>query len=287
MMAMLETFSRVLKWMSVALVLLLLIVVVDRRMPGSPLNVQSDPDLRNHYLLDYEYMVDPDTGAATMGHLVVLNPGGSDASLTLTAYFENREPERFQMTAPAYASTESNYTSWPVESGERFALQVESSAPVFCQATIGWNNTSNDYEYDATSGSEHRRREAAKSYRSIPALAKQWFVADGFIIDKPGRTWLSESEWLILLNPNDQELAVSLTTYSRGVEQETALTVPAQRLRWIHMNDIAPRNRHYGARLTSSADFAAQWVRAIYWNDSTELMTYWSVPLVPMESASD
>jgi hypothetical protein len=271
----------------VALALLIVLAVIVKRMPGAPLNVVTDTGLRTHFMLDYEYFVDEDTGDATMGHLVVLNPGDSDADLTVTAYFEDRAPASFSMVAPAGSSTESNYTRWPVEEGQRFALRVESSVPVFCQATIGWNNTANDYGESAVTPSPNRRREVAKSYASITSLADRWFVADGYIIDKPGRTWVGESEWLILLNPHPEDLTVTLTTYSHGEKVDHAIMVGAERVSWTNMGDLAPHNQHYGARLAGDRGFAAQWVRVVTWESSNELMTYWSVPLTALSTRTE
>lgn len=268
----------------VALALMLALALVVKRMPGVPLRVLPSGELRTHFLLDYEYFLDEASGEATMGHLVVLNPGNVDAELEITVYFEDREPASFTVTAPAQASTESNYTRWPVEADRRFALKVESTVPVFCQATIGWNNTSNDYDLGATTPSSNRPREAAKSYLSIPSLADRWYLPDGYIIDKPGLTWVSESEWLILLNPHAEDLTVTLTTYSHGNDVDRRLDIPAQRVRWIAMDERAPHNRHYGARVASPREIAAQWVRTVHWNDSSELMTSWSVPLAPLAS---
>ena len=53
------------------------------------------------------------------------------------------------------------------------------------------------------------------------------------------------------------------------------------------MDDLAPHNRHYGVRFIAEREFAAQWVRTIHWYESNELMTDWSVPLVPLQSVSD
>jgi hypothetical protein len=270
-----------------ALILLIALAVVVKRMPGTPLNVVSDPELRTHFLLDYEYYVDSGTGEATMGHLVVLNPGDSDANLTVTAYFEDRAPASFMMVAPAKTSTESNYTQWPVEEDQRFALRIESSVPVFCQATIGWNNTGNDYGEDAATASSARRREVAKSYASIPSLADRWFVADGYIIDKPGRTWVGESEWLILLNPHPEDMAVTLTTYSHSEEIDHSIAIGAERVSWTNMSDLAPHNQHYGVRLAGDRGFAAQWVRVVNWVESDEPMTYWSVPLTALSTQTE
>ena len=50
----------------IALVLLIVLAVVVKRMPGPPLHVVSDPGLRTHFLLDYDYLVDEVSGEATI-----------------------------------------------------------------------------------------------------------------------------------------------------------------------------------------------------------------------------
>ena len=62
---------------------------------------------------------------------------------------------------------------------------------------------------------------------------------------------------------------------------ERGITVPPQRLRVVHMDEIVRRNAHYGAHFRSDREVAAQWVRTVNWNDGDELMAYWSVPCVP------
>ena len=51
--------------------------------------------LRTHYLIDYDYLFDQETLFATLGHLLVFNPGKHDSELRITMYFEDREPHFF------------------------------------------------------------------------------------------------------------------------------------------------------------------------------------------------
>jgi hypothetical protein len=245
--------------------------------PSSPARAS----LKTHYLIDYEYLVDAEHGFATMGHLLIYNPGERDADVTVTVYQEDQEPGQLHLRAAAQASTESNYTAWPVTPNHRCALKVESSEPVVCQATVGWTNTGNDYRPQAATTSPHGVRETAKSYTSIPALARTWYLADGIILNNPDQLWIRESEWAVLLNPGAHPAQVTLTLHDAGAARRHTVEVPPRRVRAVFMDPIAPSNRHYGVTFTSDQPVAAQWLRAVNWYNSKELMAFWSVPCVP------
>lgn len=215
-----------------------------------------------------------------MGHLLVFNPGDVDAEVKVTLYFEDQPPRAFALTAPAQRSTETNYTLWPVQPNVRFALQVESSQPVVCQSTNGWNNTANDYTPSAKTLSPHGVRECAKSYLAITTLSRDWYLPDGIVIDQPEEWWVRESEWAVILNPNPLPAEVEMRLYFDSLLTHT-VRVEAQRLACIYMDDIAHRNQHYGVHFRSAQPVAVQWLRAVKWNQGDELMCYWSVPCAP------
>ena len=236
--------------------------------------------MKTHYLLDHEYSVDEDKLFGSMGHLLAFNPGPRDADLDITLYFEDRDPKTFPFVAPAGKSSETNYTRWPIEPDVRFALKVESTEPMVCQSTVGWNNSKNDYSPDAETKSPCGLRECAKSYISITEPTRQWYLADSTVIDGPGRMYVRESEWAVLLNPGDQKATVTLYLHYDEVMKHT-IEVSPRRLKIIYMDDIAQRNQHCGVHFESDQPIAAQWLRAVNWYDNEELMTYWSVPCVP------
>jgi len=236
--------------------------------------------LTAHYLLDHNYIVDEENLFGEFGHLLAFNPGPRDAHLKVTIFYEDREPETFNLTAPAGKSSESNYGNWPVRPGARFALRVESDEPIVCQSTVGWNNTRNDYAPGAKTKSPHGVRECAKSYMALTTLSRDWYVADGIVIDMPDRIWVRESEWAVVLNPGEQAAHVTLALHFNQVV-EHQVEVPARRLKSIYMDDIVRRNDHYGVHFQSDQPIAVQWLRTVKWYDSAELMAYWSVPCVP------
>jgi hypothetical protein len=247
------------------------------------LTVQPAGTLQTHYLIDFTYLKDAATHAATEGHLVVFNPGATDADLDVTVYFEDREPEHRRQSARAGASTESDFSSWPVRPGDRFALAVTSSVPVVAQATVGWNNVDNDGAPTARASDGSRPREAATSYMAIPGLAARWYLADGIVIDDPDDLWIRESEWAVLLNPGDTAAHVELGLFFKVFMRSHTVEVPPRRVRAFHMDDLVTlRNKHYGVRFASDVPIAAQWRRTVEWYDSPELMSFWSVPCVPL-----
>ena len=236
--------------------------------------------MHTYYLIDHEYLVDEAKGYGEFGHLLAFNPGKRDATLTVTLFFEDREPVSFPFDAPAGKSSETNYSKWPVQPGTRFALRVESPVPLVCQSTNGWNVTLNDYSPNAPTKSPLGVRETAKSYMAITRLAQEWFVADGIVIDMPKRMYVRESEWAVLLNPGDVPAEVTMALHYDDIV-EYPLTVPARRLKVVYMDDIARRNTHYGVHWTSDQPIAVQWLRAVLWNDRDEVMAFWSVPCAP------
>jgi hypothetical protein len=236
--------------------------------------------VKAQYLIDHWYLHDEATGFATMGHLLAFNPGSNDVELTITLYYEEREPETFSLAAPAGKSTESNYAGWPIRPNTRFAMMVESSEPVILQATVGWNNAGNDYSTAARVGEGDRVRECVTSYMAIGTLATDWYLPDGIVIDRPQTLWIRESEWAILLNPGDAPARVTMALHYDALVTHT-VEVPPRRLLCTHMDEIARRNVHYGVHFSSDQPIAAQWLRTVNWNDYPELMSFWSVPCVP------
>jgi hypothetical protein len=243
------------------------------------LQVQPAGSLRTHYLLDFESHRDPGTLHTMDGWLVVFNPASRPAKLDLTVYFEDREPERFRLEARPGATTAWRASDWPVRVSGRFALRAEASEPVIAQATLGWNNSGGVHEPDAAAGSPRGIREAASSYLSIPAPADRWILADGIVLLDPAGTWYRESEWTIILNPNDEPADLDLAVFYSPFTRHHAATVPPRRLKTIRMDDLVIANHHYGLRVASDRPVAVQSRRNVYWPDSPELMTFWSVPL--------
>jgi hypothetical protein len=244
--------------------------------------------MKTHYLVDFVYVDDPATRAATMGHLVVFNPSSRPAALDVTVYFEDRESVHFALEAAAGTSTESSYPSWPVAPGQRFALAVTSSEPVVAQATVGWNNVGNDGRPQARAPDGGRPREAVTSYMAIPALAERWYLADGIVLDKANELWIRESEWAVLLNPGDAPARVDLGLFFTFFRRTHTIEVAPRRVRAVHMDDLVTlRNKHYGVRISSDVPIAAQWRRTVQWYDSPELMSVWSIPCVPLMPTQD
>ena len=234
---------------------------------------------KTHYLIDYDYWLDQETLQASMGHLLVYVPGAQGAQATVIVYFEDRDPATFELTAPAGTSTESNYAKWPVTPNSRFALQVDTSEAAVCQATIGWNNSANDYSTGAKTNSAHGVRECARSYMAITQLSQDWYLADGLVLDNPSQIWVRESEWVFVLNPGEQPAQVVFTMqYAADEVDEHRMLVPGRRLGVLYLDDIVRRNRHYGMHITADHPVAAQWMRVVKWDDDSETMTFWSVP---------
>jgi hypothetical protein len=97
-----------------------------------------------------------------------------------------------------------------------------------------------------------------------------------------------ESEWAIVLNPNDAPARLELALFYRWLTRTHAIEVAPRRLRAIKLDDLVLRpNLHYGVRVASDRPVGVQWRRAVYWHDGSELMTFWSLPAQALEAATD
>lgn len=186
----------------------------------------------------------------------------------------------------------------PIRRGSRFALRVESTEPVVCQAGLGWTNTRGHFSWGARTRSGDRQREAARSYNAIRRLSRNWLYADAIILNDgvrqtvnrllpgnppPHSLWIRESEFALLLNPGDDSATVTLALHYGQTVRRQVLTVPPRRLMRHFMDPIAVPNEHYGVSVSSTADIAFQWLRLMRWHGSEEPMTFWSAPGLAVE----
>lgn len=275
--------ATVIRWSTVAMLATALVGAGCERYER--LQVQPAGSLQTHYLLDFESSVDARAGERTAGFLVVFNPSSQPADFDVTVYFEDRDPQSFRLTARAGATTAFHATEWPIKPTGRFALEVRAAQPVIAQATLGWDDAAGNGAPDATTTSPRGLREAATSYVAIPGLADRWYLADGIVLNDRRELWYRESEWTFLLNPGDAPAHVDLAVFYSPLTRHHAVDVPPRRLRVVLMDDLVLANHHYGVRVASDRPVAAHSRRAVYWHDSPELMTFWSVPLVPLAAA--
>ena len=235
--------------------------------------------MHTRYLIDFESMLDEATGFAMMGHLLAFNTGLRDTEAHVTIYFEDTDPTAFDVPVPAGQSIETNYDRWPIRPNSRFALQVDSDEPLVCQATIGWNNSWNKYAPDTVPLAPEGLRECAKSYMAHEQLSRDSCIADGVVLDQPSRIWVRESEWAVLLNPGDEPTRVTLHLhFAEPMTHE--IEIAPRRVAHVYMDDLVPRNKHYGVRFVSDQPIAAQWLRSVNWYHRPDLMTFWSTPAV-------
>ena len=229
-----------------------------------------------HYLLDYQRV-----GPENSGHLCVFNPSAQPCDLKLTFFSCEQAPIHQQLVARGQATSEWNFEDWPMAPQGRFALKVESPVPVICQATLGWTNSQGDYSPGARSKQGGAARETATSYLATTQLARSWMVADGILLDMPDKLFIREDEHLIVLNPNPEATELQLQLAQDGKLQRKTFQLPGQRL-WVHaLTDHAPVNRHYGVHVQTRLPVAAQWRRQVFWNQGSELMAFWSIPMQP------
>ena len=95
-------------------------------------------------------------------------------------------------------------------------------------------------------------------------LYTEWHYVDGIILT--GGV-LEESEWLSVLNPNQEDAEIRLTIFYGDREPGSyTFTVPAERVRTLKMDDldVVPRNRLFSVRIESNVPVAAEEVRRAY-----------------------
>jgi hypothetical protein len=285
---------------SLAMIIVTLAVVLKVVAEFFPLNAPladspQSSSRASHYLLDLEYSLDETTGFGRLPHLSVFNPGNREARLAIKIFYQDRDPIAFRRSIPARSSIESNASTWPVCLNSKFALKIESTEPIVAQVTQGWNNVRNDYTEKSHSANQGRPREIAKSSMSITSLSRECYITDGILIEAPDSTWIREAEDVIILNPGSSALAVTIYFYYgeqrvsrfapaiRIPVQKKKIHVPAERMVLVPLAGWVKPNWHYGARIAGDRPFAAQWLRRVYWYDSSELMSEWSLPCVPIK----
>lgn len=233
-----------------------------------------------YYLLYNRYLADEKTKIGQLGHLLAYNIGVADAQLDLTVFYEDCEPDHLKLPARAGKSNESNWESWKmVKPGKNFSYMVESPEPLACQVTIGQNNTANSYLFSP--GLRQDYREAVLAYAAIDRLANNWYHADGIVINQPDKIWVRESEWLIVLNPYEAQVGIEIQMHHREGTKVHKTILEPKRSRYIYMDEIVTQNSNYAAHVVSDRPIAAQWLRTVNWFDRAEMMSYWSLPLIP------
>ena len=105
-------------------------------------------------------------------------------------------------------------------------------------------------------------------------------------MDDQEKLWIRESEWLVVVNPTDQEVDLNLGLYEAKGRREHCWKVAPRRANRLHIDPLVTLNRHHGETLTSSVPVVANWRRHVYWYDSRELMTFWTIPAVAAETPS-
>ena len=81
----------------------------------------------------------PPAGDPPQGHesLIMLNAGGTDARVTITVYFEDRDPEVLAPLVVGARRVRCIRTNEPISGFQiplgQYALELESSEPIVCQ----------------------------------------------------------------------------------------------------------------------------------------------------------
>ncbi len=170
--------------------------------------------------------------------LLVQNPNGREATLSLTYMTEGVGPRTFEKKIGGNSRASFNMAA---DIGEADAsIKVESDLPVVAERAVYRGN----------------RREGHGSVGTTrPAL--EYFLAEG-------TTDWGFKTYLLVQNPNGQEATVTVTYMTpSGPREQAPFTMPAGSRKTIRVNDVLPPV-DFSARITGSLPIIAE--RAMYWD---------------------
>lgn len=209
-------------------------------------------------------MIDNLNGKKWDGHwgsgdwICMVNPGAKDASITITVFYEDLPPRDHHITLAARRARNLGLHGVPglLELNKLYGVRVRSDVPILVQNTRG--------EYEPEDPVTNAMGSTILTPGPLTEKDKELWYADGIILTGG---ILEESEWLSVLNPNDEEAEITLTIYYGNKEPGTyTYSVPAERVRTVKMDDleIVPKNELFSVRIQSSVPVAAEEVRRVY-----------------------
>ena len=175
---------------------------------------------------------------------LVVNPGDSEANLTLTYMTEGLGPRAVKKTVPA--RSRATY-SMAADIGEADAsIMVESDRPVVAERSMYRDN----------------RREGSCSVGAT-SPAGNCFLAEGATGYDAGFV-----TYVLVQNPSGADNEVKLTFQTPSGEVEgPSFTMPPGSRRTVRLNDLLPPNTDVSTRVHGSGALVAE--RAVYWDNGT------------------
>ena len=175
---------------------------------------------------------------------LVVNPGDSEANLTLTYMTEGLGPRAVKKTVPA--RSRATY-SMAADIGEADAsIMVESDRPVVAERSMYRDN----------------RREGSCSVGAT-SPAGNCFLAEGATGYDAGFV-----TYVLVQNPSGADNEVKLTFQTPSGEVEgPSFTMPPGSRRTVRLNDLLPPNTDVSTRVHGSGALVAE--RAVYWDNGS------------------
>ncbi len=197
------------------------------------------------------YFAEGYTGPGFDEYICVLNPGGTDASLTFRFQTQEAGVQVIPgLSCPAHSRRSFKANDLLGGNAYQTSLQLDSSQPVVAERSIyfnylgmgGWNWTGGDCVMGATS------------------LGTEYYFAEG-------TTRFGFEEWLTLQNPGGSAVTVS-ATYQLGAGQGAPISksynVPAGRRITLYVPQEAGFGNDVSVHLAAAAPFLAE--RPMYFN---------------------
>ncbi len=190
--------------------------------------------------------------------LCLVNPDGKDAHITITVFFEDLPPRSHSLTLGARRARNLALHGVPglLERNKQYGLRVRSNVPILAQSTRG--------EYEPDDPVTNAMGSTILTPGPLTDKDKELWYVDGIILTGG---ILEESEWLSVLNPNQEEARIELTIYYGDREPGTySFSVPPERVHSIKMDDleVVPKNSLFSVRIKSNVPVAAEEVRRAY-----------------------
>ncbi len=190
------------------------------------------------------YLAEGSTGAGFETWVLVQNPNGSAARVSLTYMTENgRIPGPTVTVAPN--SRQSFNVADTANGVSGISTRVDSDQPVIAERSVYWSN-----------------RKGAHDSRGVTEPATCWYLAEGC-------TGAGFETWVPVMNPGSRDAKVTLTYMTeRGRIQGPTVTIKANSRKAFHVADTVPNTWSVSTKVTSDQPVVVE--RSVYWSNRLE-----------------
>ncbi|MBU1945321.1 MAG: hypothetical protein KKE36_16790, partial [Actinobacteria bacterium] len=177
---------------------------------------------------------------------LIQNPNAADAHVKITYMTETGTPKELDRTVAA--RSRASYSMAADIGAADASIRVTSDMPVVAERSMYRNN----------------RREGSCSIGATTPAA-DYFLAEGATGYDAGF-----STWVLVQNPNDSDVEVTLTYQTpEGPKPQAPVTMGANSRKTVKVNDALPPNTDVSTAVHGSKPIIAE--RAMYWGEGTPL----------------